>query len=263
MDPYLERRWGDIHHRLVMYACDQIQEYLPASLRARVEERVFLEIDDTRTRSITPDIRVIEHSRQPHHDEEPEFSDGPGGVAVAKLVAKPLVIVRNEPLTEGYIEIRDGESGNRVVTVIEVLSPANKSGGNGTREYRQKQQEVLSGDASLVEIDLLRRGRRMFAASLEMVPEARQKTYLICVSRGWRAGESEIYGATLRERLPVIPIPLRPTDRDARLDLQSLVDQAYRRGRYDDTDYRQELDPPLGSDEAKWADELLKAQARR
>ncbi len=26
MDPYLEAHWGDIHHRIVNYACDAIQD---------------------------------------------------------------------------------------------------------------------------------------------------------------------------------------------------------------------------------------------
>ncbi len=43
MDPYLERYWRDVHSRLVVYICDSLQESLPPPLRARVEERVFVE----------------------------------------------------------------------------------------------------------------------------------------------------------------------------------------------------------------------------
>lgn len=42
----------------------------------------------------------------------------------------------------------------------------------------------------------------------------------------------------LRQRLLSLPIPLRPTDSPARLDLEALVDQAYASGRYDDLDVR-------------------------
>lgn len=45
MDPYLESHWRDIHHRLITYAADEIQTGLPQDLRARVEERVFVESD--------------------------------------------------------------------------------------------------------------------------------------------------------------------------------------------------------------------------
>jgi hypothetical protein len=50
MDPYLEESWGDVHHRLITYAADQLQTTLPKDLRARVEERVFVESEVERTR---------------------------------------------------------------------------------------------------------------------------------------------------------------------------------------------------------------------
>jgi hypothetical protein len=43
MDPYLEQYWREVHVRLIAYAGDSLQERLPAGLRARIEERVFLE----------------------------------------------------------------------------------------------------------------------------------------------------------------------------------------------------------------------------
>lgn len=46
MDPWLEQFWGDVHHRLVNYACDQLEEYLPAGLVAHLEERVYVELED-------------------------------------------------------------------------------------------------------------------------------------------------------------------------------------------------------------------------
>lgn len=43
MDPYLERHWRDVHASLAVYARDWLQERLPSGLRARIEERVFVE----------------------------------------------------------------------------------------------------------------------------------------------------------------------------------------------------------------------------
>ena len=54
MDPYLEEHWRDIHHRFLTYACDELQELLPRDLRARLEERVFVEPDGwRRTRDLS------------------------------------------------------------------------------------------------------------------------------------------------------------------------------------------------------------------
>ena len=58
MDPFLEAYWGDVHQRLIMYLSDAIQVTLPEDLRARVEERVFVEADLGYSRLIVPDVRV-------------------------------------------------------------------------------------------------------------------------------------------------------------------------------------------------------------
>lgn len=83
-------------------------------------------------------------------------------------------------------------------------------------------------------------------------------------SIGAWSSRAELYPLALRDRLPAIRIPLRPTDADAVLDLQSLIDAAYDSSRYDrTTDYRKPCEPPLEGDEAAWADELLKSAGRR
>lgn len=260
MDPYLERHWGDVHHRLIQYACDQLQVQLPEELCARVEERVFLETDMGSRRSIVPDLRIVQQRKRDEGTEAASNSGDTGGIAVAE----PLrLILPNEPLTEGFIEIRDTATGNRVVTVIEILSPANKTGGNGTEEYLRKQQEILSGATSLVEIDLLRRGRRVTTIPRELLPDSHLTPYHATVRRGWLRNEFEYYRIPLRERLPVILTPLRETDKDVRLDLQLIVDQLYRLGRYGNLDYSREADPPLQGEDARWAEELLRGQGLR
>src|SRR5437867_1905060 len=256
MDPYLERYWGDVHHRLIQYTCDELQPRLPHDLRARVEERVFVESEPERIRQVVPDV----HVSQVYHA-------GAAGPSVlqegAGAVAEPLVFeLSNPPVTEGYIEIRE-RGGGKVVTVIEFLSPANKSGGTGQQKYLEKQAEVLQSDASLVEIDLARAGRRVLALPAGDIPPQHRYAYLVCISPGWKRQRRELYNLPLRQRLPVLPIPLRKHESPIKLDLQALVEQAYDAGRYDDLDYQAELDPPLGGEEAAWAEALLKGAGRR
>ena len=255
MDPYLERHWGDVHQSLVTYARDLLQPRLPRDLRARVEERVYVESPEGSERSMYPDIRVVERGLG-------KSSPAPtGGVAVAE----PLVVhVPDEPVTESYIEIIDVGSGKRVVTVIEVLSLSNKIPGEGQELYLQKQQELKQGHVSLVEIDLLRAGKRMLMLPPHRIPLSYRTIYQVCVRRGWQPSAVEVYRVPLRERLPTIRIPLREADADVALDLQVLVDQCFRNGGYDDDiDYKAEPDPPLGPEDAIWADELLRSQGRR
>jgi Protein of unknown function (DUF4058) len=62
---------------------------------------------------------------------------------------------------------------------------------------------------------------------------------------------------------PAFRIPLRETDPDIPFDLQAVVDQCYELAVYDDIDYREEADPPLTGDDARWADALFRAQGLR
>ena len=62
----------------------------------------------------------------------------------------------------------------------------------------------------------------------------------------------------MREPLPNIRIPLRPTDADAILQLQPLLADCYRRGRYATLDYTRPLSPQLSEDDQRWVDQLLK-----
>jgi hypothetical protein len=108
MNPYLEEYWGDIHHRFITYSSDALQKQLPADLRARVDERVFVEPEEGKPRDIVPDVRVVERGRR---DELGARASN--GIAVAD----PLIIHldQNEPIRQGFIEIIDIKSGRRVV----------------------------------------------------------------------------------------------------------------------------------------------------
>ncbi len=255
MDPYLESHWGDVHHALIMYSRDQLQDRLPPGLRARIGERVFVESSNGNGRSIYPDIHMVEHGRPPE-------SLPASGTRLA--VAEPLIIhFQDDPVTEGFIEIIDLGSGKQVITVVEVLSPSNKLGGPGRKLYRKKQQELIKGRVSLVEIDLVRTGRWTVAVPRSCIPPFYRTPYRICVRRGWHPTTAEIYRAPLRERLPIIRIPLRESDADVPLDLQAALDQCYRNGRYDqDIAYKSQPDPPLDPADASCVDELLRGQER-
>jgi hypothetical protein len=256
MDPYLEQHWRDVHHNLITFLQGALNEQLPEGLIARVEERVFLESEEGSGRSMYPDARVVERGPAPA-TRAPDSN-----LAVAEPLTIPLPSM--EPLTEGFILIVDVSSGNRVVTVIEVLSLSNKTPGDGQTLYQQKQREVLHSDANLVEIDLLRGGQRILAVPPDRWPAEHQSPYAICVRRCNERAAAKVYPITLFERLPRFALPLRVTDADLALDMQPLVDQCYRNGRYGMTiNYKVDPEPPLGPAEAQWLDALLKAAGKR
>ena len=68
--------------------------------------------------------------------------------------------------------------------------------------------------------------------------------HLILAARG----RSGTIGLRLSERLPGIRIPLRQSDSDVPIDLQTVIDQCYENGGYDTIDYRQPPVPPMDPD---------------
>jgi hypothetical protein len=255
LDPYLEARWSDVHQRLITYAADQLGPQLPTDLRARIEEHVFVEAQTEQVRRIVPDVHV---SPYPLSKSKPSaFSE------TGTTVAEPAVsLFDDEAQTQGYIEIRE-RAGGKVITVLEVLSPANKVPGEGQRLDLQKQRELLHSDTNLVEIDLIRSGDRVIAFPQHRIPVQNQRDGLVCVRCAWSERARELYVLPFRQRLPSIPIPLRQADAPVLLDLQALLDQCYRNGRYDDIDYSQPPSPPLPPEDAGWAEALLKGAGNR
>jgi hypothetical protein len=252
MDPYLEAHWRDVHARLVIYASDALQGALPRGLRARVEESVLLETPQgLGDHPLFPDVRVVEYTTKRRTEARPESR---------AAVREPLLVqAEPEPISEPFLEIIDRESGNQVVTVIEFLSPSNKSPGPNREQYLRKQREVCSSDANLVENDLNRFGTHTLAFALENLGPVARTAYMACVRRAARRGDAEVYPMPLWERLPVVMVPLRPGDADVPLDLQSLVEQCYRNGAYEGTlDYAADPDPPLSGAEKEWAEERLR-----
>lgn len=259
MDPYLEAHWGDIHHCLITYARDQLQGCLPNGLFARTEEHVFVETPEEGGHSIVPDLRVLEKNGAQRGAE------GTSRGAVVVAVAEPLVLVVDDPTPQGYVEIREAGLGRRLVTVIEVLGPSNKRAGGELRsKYLKKIYELHDAGVSVVEIDLLRGGDRPLPVAPSRIRKEYRTDYQVVVRPGWNLAEVHIYAVPLRQSLPAFRVPLREKDQPVILDLQTLVDQCYRNGGYEqDLDYEQEPEPRFGRADAEWADALLRKAGRR
>lgn len=163
------------------------------------------------------------------------------------------------PLRLFTVEVR--ETGTlRLVAAIEILPPVNKQPGHEAHdENLRKRRELLRSGAHLMEIDLLRAGRR---PPLERpVPPA---PYYVVLSRASRRSYVEVWPIQLRDKLPTVPVPLLKPDPDAPLDLAGVVAAVYERGAYARLiDYRQPPPPPLTDAEAAWLDEHLRARKAR
>lgn len=235
---------------LIGYIRDTLQERLPADLVARAEEELVAIGAEVDPASFRPDVSV----------KKPWEATGAGALAAAGRVRTPeatlptRVFIDEE--VERWIEIQD-EAG-QLVTVIELLSPSNKEDEPARGRYVNKRRTFVSAGVNVVEIDLVRRGWSVFPEEVRELMRKQATPYAVCVFRASHLREREVYAVGLRDRLPVISIPLRPTDADIALRLQPLIDQCHERGRYHLLGYRTELDPPLSPAEAAWVQEVLR-----
>jgi hypothetical protein len=156
-----------------------------------------------------------------------------------------------EEVNERYLEIREVATGT-VVTVIELLSPKNKRSGEGRLAYERKRNQVLASATHLVEIDLLRSGQPFPIASKEL------GDYRILICRGDQRPVADLYAFSLRQPIPSVPIPLLPGEPEPILDLQTLLNYVYEKGRYHlAIDYTQSPSPALSEEDVEWAKTLL------
>ncbi len=238
MDPYIEdpTRWTGFHDRLISHLAEEIQRSLPETYYAEVQDRVYLQEPE---RWIVPDIRLSERPEEHSGATRPAGERGTGAI----IVEVPRFEVR-----EPYIEIRDNRTGDRVVTVIEVPSPENKTkGGEGADLYRAKQRDLLRSSTNLVEIDLLRGGDHVASVPLARLAPRRPFHYLVVVRRGSDPERREVYPIRLAEPLPEVSMPLRKPDTDVRVDLQVLFERVYEGGAYwKRVDYAAPPAPPPG-----------------
>lgn len=249
MDPYIERHWPDVHTAMVASMRGELNRVLPEGLVARTEERIAIEADSGEVSALAPDVRVTEVV-------EPDAAFG--GLAGTAVAAPYRLVTTVEPLTQRYVEVID-TAVNRLVTVIEFLSPSNKRG-KGLEAFRDKRALLLAGGVHVVEIDLVRLGDWEELLRPHLCPRAAVATYRVTTRLATDLKAVYLYPIGLRDRLPRLPIPLRPQDAPVEVDLQALLDTAYREGRYRSTlDYARPCEPPLVDEDARWASELLRS----
>lgn len=242
MDPYLENDgvWPDLHQRLIVNMADALADQVDPAYLVKIEEQLYVQEAPGSPHRAGPraDVGII-RSGEPIPTEP--------GLAMLEAPAK-IRLPEPDFERQTYLEIRDRAS-REVVTVLELLSPTNK--GRHRDQYLVKRDKILVSSTHLVEIDLLRGGEPMPA------PDRPPCDYSVVVSRSERRPEADFWPIGLRDSLPEIPVPLRGPDRDARLDLQALLNRVYEAGRYARYVYEDRPQPPLRPDDEAWAARLL------
>ena len=157
MDPYLEGdMWQEFHETLASAIRAQLMPRLTPKYVALLAKRYTLDrpalgvFDAPPPRIVYPDVHVV----------APHGTAGAAQPTEQVTLAEPAIELASFiEVPQLSIEIRD-VAQRRLVTVIEILSPANKYG-EGAREYHDRRTEILRTEVHLLELDLIRQGARI------------------------------------------------------------------------------------------------------
>jgi Protein of unknown function (DUF4058) len=249
MNPYLENSelWSEFHSRMIVAIADALDDCLSRDYRVAVEKRIYLSEGEDSILVGIPDVSII--SSPPNTRQ----------TQTVTAVAEPfnIEIPIAEEVEERFLEIREGTTGN-VITTIELISPKNKRSGEGRSVYLQKRQKILRSATHFLEIDLLRSGD-----PLPMIG-AITSDYRILISRSFLHPKAQLYSFTLRQPIPIFPIPLRNGELEPLLELQPLVHRIYDRARLDFAiDYGQNCSPKLSDEDKLWLESLLSDSSQK
>lgn len=264
MDPYLERPnlWHGVHNRLIAALADLLGPLLRPRYFVAVEERSYLADPLAIGFTTVPDVSVL----GPYAAPTLLPAGQAGGAGAATMEPLLIELPMPEPVRETYLEIQEvagepnaglwmksADGDINVVTLVEILSPWNKSSREGRVQYQRKRLDVLNSHTNLVEIDLLRAGQRS-------VQTRHDAHYSILVSPAPLRPRAHFYPFTVREAIPAFHLPLQDNDDWPWIDLNALLHDLYDRAAYDlRIDYRSEPLPPFEGADAQWVYGLLNA----
>ncbi|HEY83722.1 MAG TPA: DUF4058 family protein [Chloroflexi bacterium] len=251
MDPYLEGEWWqEFHHTLATEIRRMLMKTMPSRYVALLDKYYTIDYSGSsvavtrQKRRVQPDLQLLQVKE---------------AVAKYETVAAPMLELLS-PLPEEIpiirIKIQD-VAERRLVTVIEILSPANKYG-KGFEEYAEKRTALLQTETHLLEIDLLRKGRRIPLIGGELPPAP----YYVFLSRSNRRPHTEVWPVQLRESLPAVPVPLLPPDPDVPLALQGAIEACFELVGYQRLlDYARPLPPPiLEANDLIWVESITQTK---
>ena len=244
MNPYLEQDavWQDFHQSFIPAAREAISPQLSADYFIKVEEYVFIhELDAEARRSLGRADILLSTSDKNKASSTAIASAAPAYVSV------PSLAIDEE--RHSFLEIRDRQH-LELVTVVELLSPSNKSGADRAT-YLNKRRRLIESGVNLVELDLLRGGPRLPIDGLSPCD------YYALVVRSEERPRGGIWAFQLREPLPNIPVPLRAPDPDVSLNLKNILDRVYDGAAYEKFIYLTPPQPALNADQEQWARDYL------
>lgn len=233
IDPFFESEMGttDFRHGLIVRLSGALNEVLPEHYVARLGQRHF---------SVDPDFVLPKRLLHRFNSAERVHSSH-SGVTARMPNMKSL-----DPYREIFIEITAVATW-QVVTVVELLSPANKNGGRG--QYIERRQQLLKEPVNIVEIDLTRGGVRPLF-EFDFAPNS----YCFLLSPVSDRPYTSVIEWMVKDPVPELSVPVTGEDVPIQLRLSEIIETQRRLGRYEHLiHYDQPAPPPsFAGDDAEW-----------
>ncbi len=240
MNPYLERDsvWSDFHSAYCYAIKKALVPQVQPEYYVKFNEHIYVRSQEEDRRLVgLSDVSVARKNGEAFANAGVGLLEAPVTVHIAEALYEERVL---------YLEIFDKED-HTLVTVIELLSPANKRKGKDREQFLSKRRQILYSPVDYVEIDFLRGGPRL---PIDDMPKC---DYYVLVSRAAERPKMGFWPLSLRALLPMIPIPLPEPKWEARIALQDLLHQAYDEAGYAGYIYAGPPQPALRKDDARWA----------
>lgn len=260
MDPFVETstRWESLHAWFIRKLAEN-------TLPAAIERGCWIDVEKDIYRSDPTGELILLGEPDNVISVSRGLTDVNGDAATATLptvVPQAVHEIDIDPYTtpahrQQYLVVREDPSYPRVLAIVELLSPANKSGSYAAK-YHEKRINLIGSSAHFLEIDLLRAGRNPLR---ERFPELPRTPYFMFLARQKRPGRKEEgYPIRLQDPLPLIALPLREGLADLPLDLGAAFRSAYDLsfgGRPIRYGVETVPEPPLTAEDATWVEHLV------
>ncbi|HVU12723.1 MAG TPA: DUF4058 family protein [Phototrophicaceae bacterium] len=236
--------WEVFHGAYILYLTEVIDGILPDGYYVLNEKSLQISAIDLYSGDLSksrsrPDLSIYEQAER-----------SPGALTFASSAAPTTILSIPETLPdEDYLQsvvvYQQASLELSPIVRIELLSPANKSGGSYADIYMEKRKEVLENRSRLIELDFLHESRSHIA-KLPSYPrkEANAHPYLIAVNDphpSLEKGYTSIYGFDVETLIPQIEVPLSD-DNAISIDFNAVYNRTFASNRYYGTilvDYQQ------------------------
>ena len=222
MDPYLEGHYFyDFYSTLFFEFKRLLARPLMPDYIIEIANDYYLENENNiELKNINTNLEFIKNNYDEKKEPQPNKSSQP--VFKANNLTEEELEIYGRRIRKIQIRKRKDE---KLITEIHILTPLSKDSPN-RNVYLNKIKKLQENNVHILEIDLLRHGQRTIDHII-----VKCSHYLVKLIRA-NERTPVLWAFSVKQRLPVVPVPLVFPHADAVLDIGKAMDRAYEMSQY-------------------------------